>query len=105
MGIFGFIKSIFNREDNDIEKNKNIENIQYDIGNDCEKLDLEEEESEFNLKYEKEENDSIIQAANEGEVSGGVKNDLDEKRANFRSFLFFRYIFFVGFHHFINGIH
>ena len=45
MGIFGFIKSIFNREDNDIEKNKNIENIQYDIGNDCEKLDLEEEES------------------------------------------------------------
>ena len=25
MGIFGFIKSIFNREDNDIEKNKNID--------------------------------------------------------------------------------
>lgn len=82
MGIFGFIKSIFNREDNDIEKNKNIENIQYDIGNDCEKLDLEEEESEFNFKYEKEENDSIIQAANEGEVSGGVKNDLDENTIN-----------------------
>ena len=60
------------------KENNSIQEINVGEVSDCKKIDIVEAESELNLKYVQEENDSIIQDIKEQKVSSCEKIDLVE---------------------------